>query len=476
MLDSLQPILVITRREVRDQLRDWRIVLPLVILTLFFPILMQFTAGQIVDFVRNEGGEDILFERLFPFLLMIVGFFPITVSLVIALESFAGETERRSIEPLLDSPLADWQLYFGKLLAGIAASVAASYLGVMMYVLALYFTVGWSPPPELFILVLLLTLVEAVVMVSGSVVVSTQTTSVRAANLLASFIIIPMALLLQVESVIMFWGDYDSLWLVLAGQVVLVILLVRTGLAYFNREDLLGRELDSINLRATWRTFKGAFMGKAVSFRQWYQHEISLAVRKLFLPTVLQIPLMIAGFVVGLRFAENLPANPDLAATMQRLMDGGAMQDLIDSGFVSWLAVLLLWLNNLKSVVIVSLLGSVSFGVVGVLGLLVTPAALGVITGLAVEAGISPWLLATAYFLPHGILEVPAILISAAAILRLGATLVTPAKDKSIGKAWLIALADWLKVFLAVVLPLFLLAALVEVFITPRWALMLIAP
>ena len=32
-----------------------------------------------------------------------------------------------------------------------------------------------------------------------------MTTSVRAANLLASFIIIPMALLIQAEAMIMFW-------------------------------------------------------------------------------------------------------------------------------------------------------------------------------------------------------------------------------------------------------------------------------
>ena len=47
----------------------------------------------------------------------------------------------------------------------------------------------------------LLITVEALVMVSGAVVVSSQTTSVRAANLLASFIIIPMALLMQAEAV-----------------------------------------------------------------------------------------------------------------------------------------------------------------------------------------------------------------------------------------------------------------------------------
>jgi len=111
--NDLQPALVITRREVRDQLRDWRIIFPVLGLTVFFPFLMNFTAQQILGFVTKYGA-NIIGERLVPFLLMIVGFFPISVSLVIALETFVGEKERGSIEPLLNTPLKDWQFIPGK--------------------------------------------------------------------------------------------------------------------------------------------------------------------------------------------------------------------------------------------------------------------------------------------------------------------------------------------------------------------------
>src|SRR3990172_6814584 len=93
---TLAGALVITRREVRDQFRDWRIIAPVVILTLFFPLLMNFMAGQAVSFVSRYGAP-LVGERLIPFLLMVVGFFPISVSLVIALESFVGEKERYSL-------------------------------------------------------------------------------------------------------------------------------------------------------------------------------------------------------------------------------------------------------------------------------------------------------------------------------------------------------------------------------------------
>ncbi|MBI3361413.1 MAG: ABC transporter permease subunit, partial [Chloroflexi bacterium] len=195
---TLSRALIVTRREMRDQIRDWRIIVPVVTLTLFFPLLMDFTAKQAVGFVERYGAP-IISERLIPFLLMVVGFFPISVSLVIALESFVGEKERHSLEPLLSTPLSNMQLYLGKTLAAMLPPLLASYLGIGVYLAGLYFTIGWTPTPILLAQIVTLTTVQAIVMVSAAVVISSQTTSVRAANLLASFVIIPMALLVQGE-------------------------------------------------------------------------------------------------------------------------------------------------------------------------------------------------------------------------------------------------------------------------------------
>src|SRR5260370_6339440 len=102
--ETLRDAFIITRRETRDSLRDWRIVAPILILTLIFPWIMNFTTQVGIDFVRQYSAT-IIPIRLIPFGLMIVGFFPITFSLVIALETFVGEKERNSLEPLLGAPL-----------------------------------------------------------------------------------------------------------------------------------------------------------------------------------------------------------------------------------------------------------------------------------------------------------------------------------------------------------------------------------
>ena len=198
MLTNLRPAFVITRREIRDQFRDWRIIAPTVVLTLFFPALMNIVAEQVIDFMQRYGA-NIIGDRLVPFLLMVVGFFPISVTLVIALESFVGEKERRSLEPLLSSPLTDFQLYIGKLLAVTLPPLLASFMAIIVYLIGVYRQLGWKPEPVLLTQVVLLTIVQAILMVSGAVIISSQTTSTRAANLLASFIIVPVAILLIAE-------------------------------------------------------------------------------------------------------------------------------------------------------------------------------------------------------------------------------------------------------------------------------------
>ena len=471
MWAKLEPVWIVMRREMRDQLRDWRIVAPIVILTLFFPFLMNFTARQVLGFVEQYGA-NLLAERFIPFLLMIVGFFPITVSLVIALESFAGETERHSIEPLLASPLTDQQLYLGKLLASLVPPVLASYLGVLVYLIGIYRGTTWRPAPDFLLLVLILTFVQALVMVAGAVVVSTQTTSVRAANLLASFIVVPMALLIQGESVVMLWADYGVLWWAMLGQALLAALLVRMGVTHFNREELLGREIDALNLRWAWRVLRSGFVGEAKSVRQWYCQEIPGTLRRLRLPMGLMALLLAAGMWMGARQVEAFGlSGSTLSMDALQSLDDSFLERFKQIGFFNVGNVAYIWLHNLRAAALAWLAGAFTFAVAGVLVLMLPLTLIGFLAGVAGLAGINPWLFIAAFTLPHGLLEIPAILITGAAILQVGATFVTPARGQTIGEAWLRAMADWARVTVAVVVPLFLGAAVMEVFLTPRFAI-----
>lgn len=471
MLAELKPALVITRREVRDQFRDWRILFPIIILTLFFPLLMNITADLVINFVQRYDAR-IIGDRLIPFLLMIVGFFPISVSLVIALESFVGEKERNSIEPLLSSPLTDWQLYVGKLLASVTPPLTASFIGIAVYLISVYFQVGWIPDFVLLVQILALTTVQALVMVSGAVVISSLATSIRAANLLASFIIIPMALLIQAESIMMFWGRYEILWLVIFGQIIIAAVLIRAGISHFNREELLGREIDTLNFKWIWKTFWSMFVGKARSPLEWYQREISETLKRIRIPLILMTLVLFAAMLTGAGYASTYTLPIELFNTSnlgENFLQGLEVLRFFSLEGVSWV-----WFHNLRAISLATLFGIFSFGVLGVVILLTPLAMVGYFSAIVAQTGVSPVLFITGFVLPHGILEIPAIILAGAAILHMGATLIAPSNQHTIGEIWLRGFADWVKIMLALVIPLLLGAAALEVFVTPTIAMILL--
>ena len=127
-----------------------------------------------------------------------------------------------------------------------------------------------------------------------------------------------------------------------------------------------------------------------------------------------------------------------------------------------------LFINNVRASLIISALGIISFSVVGILAYIMNLAILGGVLAAVRLIGLSPWVTFAAGILPHGIFELPALLLSVAAVLYVSLRIVTPEKHLSIGEVFVFAVADWLKIFIAVCLPLFLVAALVEANIT-RW-------
>ncbi len=468
MRRDLQMVWLVAGRELRDQFRDWRILSPLIILTLSFPFLMNEVAHQAVAFFAKYG-TSLIADRLVPFSVLIIGFFPITISLVVALESFVGEKERGTIEPLLSSPMKDWHLYFGKVLVGILTPLVASYASIALYLAMVSHQRLEMPSIYTLILLFMLTTAHAVLMVSAAIVISVQSTSVRAANLLASFIVIPVALMMQGESVLLFWGTDQVLWLAVVAVIIIAGLLVRLGIAHFQREYLLGREFDSLNLRWLWQMFWQTFKGEGNSLFSWYRLEVPKAMRKLSAPLLLILVMAVIGFLSSYYWAmvnvpRMLPAATD--ANYSQIMKGARESiGLAQAG--QHLSALYLFANNVRATLLILLAGLVSFSVLGMLIYLVNVGLIGGVLGVFKLIGYSPLVLFAAGLLPHGIFEIPALMIASAIVLRMAAVLVAPQLGKSMGQVVLELLADWAKVFLGVVMPLLGIAALVEAYITP---------
>ena len=463
--DDLRLTWLMAWRELRDQLRDWRIIFPMVVLTLILPFLADLGAQAAINFT-TQYGTPLVAERLVPFLLMVVGYFPITVSLVIALESFVGEKERGTIEPLLLTPLKDWQLFTGKLIAGTAAPLVTSYLGITIYMIGLYFQRIPFPDLNRMIQTLTLTTVQALLMVSGAILISTQATSVRAANLMASFIVIPMALLIQGESVMLFWGNDQVLWLAVVGVAVLTALLARVGIAHFQREALLGREIDVLNLRWIGRTFWQAFKGDAKTLWGWFRFEILKTLRKQIPSIILMIAIGLIAAVAGyiwVTMNSTKLGGQFKAGDLSSLLPSGVGLPIASVG-ISFLAI---WGHNVQAIGVILLLGLFSFGVLGALVYLLNMGIIGAVLALIGSMGGSPLKMGVWGILPHGIFEIPALILASAAILYIGIALVTPRPQRTLGEVLIEAIADWTKIGFGIVLPLLTIAAIIETWVTP---------
>jgi uncharacterized membrane protein SpoIIM required for sporulation len=463
--DEWGMVWLVAWRELRDQLRDWRIIFPMLALTFALPFLADLGALAAINFTTRYG-TPLIAERLVPFLLMVVGYFPITVSLVIALESFVGEKERGTIEPLLSSPLKDWQLFMGKLFAGTITPLFTSYMGISVYLVGLYFQHISFPDANRMAQTLILTTVQAFLMVTGAILISVQATSVRASNLMASFIVIPMALLVQGESIMLFWGNDDVLWLAVFGVTVIAVLLARVGIAHFQREALLGREIDVLNLRWVGRMFWRAFKGEARSIGSWFRIEVRKTLRKQLPAIWLTIGTGLVAAVGGYFWVLQK------AARFTRTFEAGDLSDLFSDGVGAPASNLhipfsLIWSHNLRAVAAILLLGLFSLGVLGFLIYLINTGVVGVALSLIGVTGGSPLKIGLYGILPHGIFEIPALVLASAAILYIGVVLVTPRSRQTLGEVMIEAVADWMKIGLGLVLPLLTIAAMVEAWITP---------
>jgi uncharacterized membrane protein SpoIIM required for sporulation/ABC-type transport system involved in multi-copper enzyme maturation permease subunit len=454
----------LVKREMRDQLRDWRVVIPMVILTLFFPVLMNFAARAVINYVNQYGGQ-VVAEAVFPFLLMIVGFFPTSVGLVIALESFVGEKERYSLEPLLATPLSDIELFLGKVLASVITPLAAAGLGITAYLAGMYLLAGWFPPLELLVQILILTLAHAICMVSAAVVISAQTNSVRAANLLASFVIVPFALLMQGESLIMFYRMYRELWWVIGGVSILAVIFIRIGLRQFRRDELLSREVEELRFDRMGAYFWKCFTGGARNPAAWYRLAVAPALRRT-LPAIPWTAIALAfGAVIGVLLADRLP----LPVSMLQTRD--YRREFLDSlqaiGFFTPGGTWMIFTHNAQAILLAFVLGLISLGIMGLVILMLPMGVISFATATMARGGASPWLFLLGFVLPHGIAEIPAMILSGAAILRVGNCLLAKPEGRSLGQIWLQALADWLVILLGAVLPLLFVAAILETWVTP---------
>ena len=163
-----------------------------------------------------------------------------------------------------------------------------------------------------------------------------------------------------------------------------------------------------------------------------------------------------SGIVIGLMSVTHFP---DLAGRFESSVVGFVKMFRGLSRFELAAAI---FLNNALKTLFGILLGSL-FGIIPVVFLLANGIALGVVFSLSVQSR-GPWL-SLLSILPHGILELPAVFLGTSIGLMVGSHVVKRlfgTAETTLG----VELGRGLRFFCTVILPLLLIAALVEAFLT----------
>ncbi|HKV89010.1 MAG TPA: stage II sporulation protein M [Candidatus Dormibacteraeota bacterium] len=430
---------LVARRDLRDAVSELRLIAAMVALTLAIPI----GSGAGVRALAAFGGGTAVVNRLSLVGAFFVVFIPASFSLVLALESFVGERERTTLEVLLSTPLKEAEIYAGKVAAVLGVSLALCYGGLAVYCLVAFPGLGYFPLGVLVALALS-TICQVAAMVAGAVIISLNARSMRAANVMASFIILPMSVVLEAEAGLIILGRPEYLWGFALMMILVAVVLVRMGFSGFSREAMLAREAGLKDpLQRAWRSVRASFRARPGMARLVWERRIPVLVAAAGFPIGAAV-----GFAAGSTSAvPPTVVRPVLSSLLRSASGGGPVQELLG-----------IFGHNVLAFVVAAAFGIVTAGLSGFL-LTFSP---GFLLGFA--AALSSWGVALTGVLPNGLVELPAAVVAGGLIVQIGAAAIHMEARGGWTTRVLAASADYVRA-LRWLVPALAVSAALEVFV-----------
>ncbi|MBC7092827.1 ABC transporter permease subunit [Candidatus Bipolaricaulota bacterium] len=211
--------------------------------SVFMPLLMGGFAGFMVWQGRGlpSGAQAALFNTALMYFLIL----PVMIPVTLAVYSVVGEKEQGTLEPLLATPLADWEIFVGKALVAVVPALALTWGVFLLFLVATHVMLGGIPPGlvslpwllSIFVLSPLLALFGVLV----SMLISSRTSDPRAAYQFSGLAVVPSLIPLIVYS-----ARLTAVNLLLVALEGGILVLLNLGLLYvavklFRREEILTR-------------------------------------------------------------------------------------------------------------------------------------------------------------------------------------------------------------------------------------------
>jgi ABC-2 type transport system permease protein len=271
---NARAIAAIIRKDLKVVRQNKGVVVPIIIISLVFFVVMPGLSALVPGVVNGVGGDlfdisDIekliakmppglqqelsglnmsqkvtkyfLVYMMAPMLMLI----PILVASTIAADSFAGEKERKTIEALLYTPTTDRELFIAKLLSSWLTAIALTLAGFGLYIVVGN-TAAWPQMQRIFFpntmwLALIIWVVPAVVGLGISVMVlaSARAQGVQDATQVGALVTLPIIGLFYMQVTGAMYFNIFVMFLLGLVAWLLTGLLIWLGSRSFQRKRIL---------------------------------------------------------------------------------------------------------------------------------------------------------------------------------------------------------------------------------------------
>ena len=224
--------------------RQKRILFSLILLPLVFSIGLSGVLWLLIQ-LRSSPEEliTVLLDAFSFYFVILACLLPITF----ANYSIVGEKIEKSLEPLLATPITDGELLFGKSLAAFLPSIAATYIGTVIFMpladALTYDRLGYLffPNENMTVILLLMLPLSCMLSVEMNVIISSRANDLRTAQDLGVLILLPFgAIYVMFEANFIPFNEINLLIISAFIAAADIILFFLSRIA-FRREEILTR-------------------------------------------------------------------------------------------------------------------------------------------------------------------------------------------------------------------------------------------
>lgn len=161
--------------------------------------------------------------------------------------SIVGEKIEKSLEPLLATPTTDGELLFGKSLAAFLPSLAATYIGTVLFMpladALTYNQLGYLffPNENMTVILLLVLPLSCMLSVEMNVIISSRANDLRTAQDLGVLILLPFGAIYVLFEINFIAFNETNLLMISAFIGVIDVILFYLSRIVFRREEILTR-------------------------------------------------------------------------------------------------------------------------------------------------------------------------------------------------------------------------------------------